>query len=150
MRAKTVNEDQHFERGKNPKTALGLGGIVLEKELGYRIEETEKEISLVAKAASEEYSEWLRKTFVGKTITAEMHHLPGVNTKTNQSVKSKGSGEFTFKVQDILPGDSITDMLKRGPKDSFTLPVENQTIIVADMENNVYQIKIRNKIYIEE
>ena len=143
---RNVNEAQNFERGKNPKTALGLGGVVLENKLGTRIDELEYEMAMVAKAAGEEYAEWLRKTFVGKTITAEMQNHPRMNPKTKKTSPSKGSGEFTIKVQDMLPGDSIEDMMN---KENFTGSVENQSVIVASTEGDIYSIKVRNKIYVE-
>ena len=147
MRAKSVNESQNFERGKNPKTALGLGGIVIEKELGTRIDELEYEMAMAAKATGEEYVEWLRKTFVGKTITAEMQHHSPMNPDTKKIQKSKGSGEFTIKVKDILPSDSIEEMMN---KENFTAPVENQSVIVASTEGDIYSIKVKTKIYVDE
>jgi len=147
MRAKTVNEDQHFERGKNPKTALGLGGVTLEKELGAKMDELEYEIAMSIKAVDDEWKEWLRKTFTGKTITARMSHHPSINKKTNQTNPGKGTKDFTIKVQDVLPSDDIGKMMD---SKLYTNPIENQSIIVADMENNIYSIKVSEKIYIEE
>lgn len=146
MRERTVNEDQHFERGRNPKTSMGIGGINLLDELSSRIDELEYEIGMSVRSADEEWKEWLSKTLVGKTITAKMTHHPAVNTKSGESIKSKGSWEFTIKVQDALPGD---DIAKIQDKSTYTAPAEDQNIIVADMDNNIYSIKITNKIHID-
>ena len=32
MRAKTINEAQNFERGKNPRATMDLGGIIYQEE----------------------------------------------------------------------------------------------------------------------
>lgn len=60
MRAKTVNEDQNFERGKDPKASLGIGGVEFTKQLGNLVKEWEIGVG---------------KSVLGKTITAIMYEL---------------------------------------------------------------------------
>lgn len=141
-----IKESVNFERGKNPKSALGVGGIVLSNELEEKVDELKYEIAMQVKGVSDEWAEWLRETFVGKTITAQMKHHPSVNMETKKSSPSKGSGEFTIKVQDIVPGDSIEDIFN---KETYVRPIEEQTVMVADTNNNIYSIKVKDKIYIE-
>ena len=141
-----IKESVNFERGKNPKSALGVGGVVLVNELEEKVEELEYQIAMEVKGVSDEWAEWLRDTFVGKTITAQMHHHPAMNMETKKNSPSKGSGEFTIEVQDIVPGDSIEDMFD---KEKYARPITEQTVMVVDTDNNIYSIKVKDKIYIE-
>jgi len=60
MRAKTINEEQNFERGLDPKQSMDIGGIDFSKQLGELVREWEKNVG---------------KSVLGKTITAIMYEL---------------------------------------------------------------------------
>jgi hypothetical protein len=141
-----IKEAYNFERGQNPKKSLDIGGITLENKLEERVEDLEYEIAMLTKGVSDEWTEWLRETFIGKTITAKMQHHPSMNMETKKSSPSKGSGEFTIKVKDIIPGTSIEEMLN---KENYAAPVKDQKIMVVDPDNNIYSIKVSDKIFIE-
>jgi hypothetical protein len=57
MRAKTINEVQHFERGQDPKAAMNIGGINFNQKFNDFVDEWKASIE---------------KALVGKTITATM------------------------------------------------------------------------------
>lgn len=57
MRAKTINEVQKFERGVPAKAALGVGGIVLGKELW------DRKLKYI-----QEWKDFIEKSFLHKTI----------------------------------------------------------------------------------
>lgn len=144
MRAKTVNEAQNFERGKNPKAALGIGGINLYDLYEERMSDLEREISMSKINADTEWEEYLRENFVGKKITAHMTRMVTFNIKTKQkSLDSETKyGEFTIVVQDIRPGESFSDAIGRNVEIS-------PQAIVADMDNKIYTMRLNQKIYIE-
>lgn len=56
MKAKKIYENIDFERGKDPKIAMGLGGIIFSKEY--------QEI----RKLMDQYDELIRKSLTGKTI----------------------------------------------------------------------------------
>jgi hypothetical protein len=61
MRALTINEDQHFERGLNPRASMNVGGINFGK--------------ILADGYKELWDKWWNNivdSLVGKTITAKM------------------------------------------------------------------------------
>jgi len=144
MRAKTVNEDQNFERGRTAKAALGIGGINLYDLYQERMEELEREISMSKINADTEWGEYLRENFVGKKITAHMTRMVTFNIKTKQkSIDSETKyGEFTIVVQDIKPGESFSDAIGRNVEIS-------PQAIVADMEGKIYTMRLHQKIYVE-
>lgn len=143
MRAKTINEDQNFERGRTAKAALGVGGINLHNLYRKKIEKLESEISLAKNSADTEWEDYLRETLVGKKITAKMTKMVTFNIKTK--VRSEGGqkyGEFTIEVQDIRPGEDLSEVIGRN------LEMTPQ-VIIADMNNSLYTMKLDQKIYIE-
>jgi len=87
FRAKFVNEVSGFERHRNPKQALGLGGIDLYQELQDIIERQKYE-----------WKEYLDKLLLGKTVTVNAIRM--INSDTGS--KEEGSGNFTFKVKKIF------------------------------------------------
>jgi len=143
MRAKTVNEDNNFERGRNPKAAIGIGGINLFDIYAEKMEELEREISMSKINSDTEWEEYLRNTFVGKKVTANMTRMVTFDLKSaNKSLDGQKSGEFTIEVQDIRPGESFSGAIGR-----------NVTIfpqaIIADTEGKIYTMRLNQKIYIE-
>ena len=87
MKAKFVNEALSFERHRNPKQALGLGGIDLYQELQDMIERQKLE-----------WNEYLNKLLLGKTITVNAIRMINSDIGT----KDEGSGNFTFNVKKIF------------------------------------------------
>lgn len=143
MRAKTINEDQNFERGKAAKAALGIGGINLYDLYQDRMRNLEEEISLAKINTNEEWEEYLSKTFVGKRITGIMTRMVTFNIKTKErSLDAQKHGEFTIEVQDIKPGENLSDAIGRNVEIS-------PQIIIADMDNKIYTMRLNQKIYIE-
>jgi len=142
MRARTVNEDQNFERGKNPKAALGVGGINLYDLYQNKMKDLEGEISLAKINTDAEWEEYLRKNFVGKRITAVMTRMVTFNIKTKErSLDAQKHGEFTIEIQDIKPGENLSDAIGRNVEIS-------PQAIVADMEGKIYTMRLNQKIYI--
>jgi hypothetical protein len=143
MRAKTVNEDNNFERGKNPKAAIGIGGINLSEIYQEKMDDLFNEIAMTKFHANEEWSEFLTKTFVGKKITAHMTRMVTFNLKTKErSLDGQKSGEFTIEVQDIKPSEDFSDFIGRN------VNIAPQ-VIVADTDNKMYTMRLGQKIFIE-
>jgi hypothetical protein len=143
MRAKTVNEDNNFERGRNPKAAIGIGGINLFEIYQEKMDDLNNEIAMTKFHANEEWSEFLTKTFVGKKITAHMTRMVTFNIKTKErSLDGQKSGEFTIEVQDIKPSEDFSDFIGRN------VNIAPQ-VIVADMDNKIYTMRLGQKIHIE-
>lgn len=77
MRAKTINEEQNFERGKDPRASMDIGGIKFTTQLYEFVKQWEENI---------------QKTLEGRTITAVMRELKsdGNEGRTkNQTVSVK-------------------------------------------------------------
>ncbi len=142
MRARTVNESQNFERGTNPKKAMGIGGLDLRKEYEERLDELKMSISGMEVQANEDWFNYIRKTLVGTQITAYMTQLMSINTKTGESSKKRHKGDISIEVQDVKPSPDFTEGLA---KHMMTMP----KLIVADMENNMYELVLNQKIHFE-
>ena len=147
MRARTVNEAQEFERGKNPKQALGVGGLDLFKDIERRLDELDYEIGTTKFGMSEEWAEDLQKMLVGKTITADMKKLPKFDTKTKKQVGKWGQGEFTIKVVDVKSGEDLSTWYDNYKRVGFS-----PQILLADDKGNMYSLQIREdqKIHFDE
>jgi len=144
MRARTINEIQNFERGKNPKSAMGVGGINLYDVYDERIEELEMNIQGARVSADNDWIDYLEKTFRGKKITAVMMKMATFNSdKKNMSWKDAKRGEFTIVVQDIRSDQALSDGAGR---EGYTVVPR---IILADMDNNMYSMDLKQKIYID-
>jgi hypothetical protein len=143
MRAKTVNEDQNFERGKNVKAAIGIGGVDVKDIYDEKKDDLLRQISMAKTNADEEWEEFLVKTFRGKKITALMTRMTTFNLTTKErSQEGQKTGEFTIEVQDIKPSGALSEALDR----NFEISPQ---VIVADMDNKIYSMKLNQKIYIE-
>jgi hypothetical protein len=134
MQAKKVFEVQNFERGKNPKASMDLGGIVLEKEKRKRHEEMREAQKDAEIIANQEWEMYLQEILVGKKITAKMTSLPTMNIKTHIMTGKRITKDFTITVEDINTQE-LSDLLIN--------------IIVADTEHNMYALPLDEKIYFE-
>jgi len=145
MRAKAVNEIQNFEKGQNPKKAMGIGGLDLSQDYQRRIDDYMQAIDGITLSHTDEWKEFLKDTLVGKTITAELKKMPSMNAKTGKTSGSHERGEFTIKVKDVMPtwgmGDDFSVHNSGSP-----LSTSPPTLIVADMDNNMYQMSMNQKI----
>mgnify|MGYP001588483225 FL=1 len=133
MRAKTIHENE-FVRGLNPKAAMKIGGLDLRSTIRQKRSELTDEIEKVENKANKKWQEYLKKLFIGKTITTKMRKLSTFNKDTMKQTSMGGSGEFTIKVKDVLM-DKISD----------------NSLIIADVNNNIYSIVVERdeKIYID-
>jgi len=134
MQAKKVFEVQNFERGKNPRATLDLGGIVLEKEKRKKHQEMKDAQKDAEVIANQQWEMYLQEILVGKKITAKMTSLPTMNVKTHVMTGKRETKDFTITVQDISTQE-LTDLLIN--------------IVLADTENNMYAISLDEKIYFE-
>ena len=91
MRAKTINEVQNFERGKNPRSSLGIGGVQFGVEK-YKMKEKLKK----------DWADFVKKTLMGKTITGTFNKLKG-------DIIERNWGEYTVKVK-VISNLDIDDM----------------------------------------
>jgi len=143
MRAKTVNEEVNFERGKSPKATMDIGGIDLAEKFKDRLNDLEMEIGGVKVTADEEWYEYVKETLVGKRITAEMVRMQTMDIKTGKMQGTQKRGDFTIEVQDIQLSDNLSDIVDS----TFSRSIPR--IIVADMENNMYQMSMNQKIHFD-
>lgn len=138
MQAKKVFEVQNFERGQSPKKALDLGGIDLSQEIQKRIEELKERKREVEIEENQNWDMFLQETLVGKKITAKMTSMPSWKVNKDggigQKVGTRETKEFTITVQDVN-SDDLSEML--------------MAVVVADMDNKMYQLYLKDKIYFE-
>ena len=126
MRAKTINEIQHFEKGLS-KGSLQIGGINFQNEF-------QKKFNNLL----EEYSKML-KNLEGKTITCEViiGHEPEKKTFKVSRVFEIGikvdSGEDYIRLSQYVEGERGVEM-------------EDGKIL----KHPVYQLNLASKIYIEQ
>lgn len=139
MRARKVNEVQNFERGQDPKKALGIGGLDLQSKFEEFIEDLEMNISMSKLTQDEAWEDFLQKNLVGKTITADLDPLMTIK-KSGKSIPKKPRGEYTIKIKDVKASNELSKSLERFSGE--------HNIIVADTENNMYSMK-KGKIYFE-
>ena len=146
MRARTVNEDVNFERGRNPKKSMDIGGLDLATDYQRRVDEYRQSVEGTTLSHTDEWKEFLRDTLVGKNITAEMKKLPTIS-KSGKTQTPFERGEFTIEVKDVLPtwgmGEDFSVHLNEGPFQQ-TPP----KLIVADMDNNMYELSMDQKIHL--
>ena len=134
MKARLVEDTQHFERGQNPKAAMGIGGIILEKEKQERLNKMREEQKEAEVIANQDWDMYLQETLIGKKITAKMSSLPTLNVKTNLMSGTRETRVFTIVVQDIST-DNLGDLLLN--------------IVIADTEHKMYNLSLNQKISIE-
>ena len=66
MRAKTINEILGFERGLNPKAAMGVGGVKLDDAF-----------NTIIKPAIDKWEIYLKRNLVGRTISGDFRVFNG-------------------------------------------------------------------------
>lgn len=143
MRARTVNEDVNFERGQNPKESMGIGGLDLAEEFDERLDGLKMQIGGIKVTEDEEWYEYLKKTLVGKNITAELTLMPTMHVKTKKMSGKRETGKFSIKVKDIDITDNLSDIVDSNFTRSYP------KIIVADSKNNIYEMKMNQKIHFD-
>ena len=155
MRARTVNEAQEFERGKNPRQALGVGGLDLSKDYEDRVEEYKMSISGTTLSHTDEWIEFLRDTLIDRTITAKMKMLrtfsiggdkPKPVNKPDADFSLK---EQTIQVQDVKPSWGAGDDFSIHIGDRMLTPSPPK-LIIASMDNDIYEMSLNQKIYFED
>jgi len=138
MQAKKVFEVQNFERGQSPKRALDLGGVDLSKQIEQRLEDLKERKREVEIEANQNWDMFLQETLVGKKITAKMTSMPSWKVNKDggigQKVGTRETKEFTITIQDVN-SDDLSEML--------------MAIVVADTDNKMYQLYLKDKIYFE-
>jgi hypothetical protein len=128
MRAKKIFE---FQKNNNPKASLGIGGINFYDHIKNETEDLEDEINMLKSSCLMNLGEYLRENLIGKTITAEVNELPKIDHLYAKTYK-RIVGKHTFKVQDI----------------NFNA-LNDTHVVIADVDNNMYTMKLNQKIYIE-
>lgn len=126
MKARLVEDKQHFERGRNVRSSLDIGGINLKPLYNTRADNLKGEVRDLIQNANADWHEFMRKTFIGKTVTSTFrkHAKISPNGKMVGSTEVK---EFTFKVDDVLvssseEADSIsTSIVFSDGKEIYTL-----------------------------
>lgn len=123
MRAKLV-ENINFERTRNPRAGLDIGGISLGKARYEKKKENESE-----------WLQWLKDLLDGKKVSGKFKHI---YTHTPDGVVFDGDDKWQDTTINIV---SVMDM--KDPWDAYHIPVE-------DTERRVWAIPINNKkIFIE-
>jgi hypothetical protein len=141
MRARSVNERQEFQRGREPKTSLDIGGINLSEEYDERLLELKMNLANQKKLADEEWREYLETVFVGKTITAHMTQIRSFPPSGKPSDAKMERGDLTISVSSVHFGQNFAEVVDN---EYDTIP----RIMVADTENKVYSVPLNQKIRI--
>ncbi|MDD5648959.1 MAG: hypothetical protein PHF86_00835 [Candidatus Nanoarchaeia archaeon] len=118
MRAKIINEIQHFERGLDPKESMDIGGINVSKIWNEIIEEPLKK-----------WNKFI-KSFEGKIISGKF-----INTNTLMEVNT------TIKVEEALPGGAGEIMFRGREKGSDNL------IEINTFKSSHSKIIIKNQFF---
>jgi hypothetical protein len=138
MQAKKVFEVQNFQRGQSPKKALDLGGMILGKESEKRLEDLKERKREAEIHANQDWDMFLQETLAGKKITAKMTSMPHFKVKPDggigEQVGKRETKEFTITVQDIQ-SDDLSELLL--------------SVVIADMDNKMYNLHLSDKIYFE-
>ena len=129
MRAKTLNEVQNFERGVPAKAALGVGGIVLGKELWNR------KLKYI-----DEWVNFIKKSLLHKTIYGTFAKYTW--DKTNSVPSFEGWAKYKVYVEEIKLSDGLE---KEGlpaeirvvgkDKATYNIPVDDKEIYVVEDES---------------
>lgn len=127
MRAKTLSEVQKFERGVPAKAALGVGGIVLGKELWDRKLEYIKE-----------WKEFITKKFLHKTIYGTF----GKWISREGIPEFDSWGKFKVYVEKVMVDDGteregLPTEVKVIGKDKawYNIPVDDKEIYIIEDES---------------
>jgi hypothetical protein len=143
MRAKSIFENQNFERSGNAKSSMKVGGIIPRIKFDEFVEEFHSQVSMAAVQSDEAWEDYLLDTFLGKTITGKMVKMPTINTSDGRMSGKRETGEFTITVKDIRTTDSLSTVAPPGNNER---PL---SILLADSENNMYEMRPSEKYYIK-
>jgi hypothetical protein len=124
MRAKTINEIQHFDRTMPTKAAIGVGGIVLGKELWDRKLEYIKE-----------WKNFIEKSLLHKTIYGTFARYTW--DKTKSTPEFGGWAEYKVHVEKVMVTDGSereglpTEVRVVGSDgDWYNIPVDDKKIFI--------------------
>jgi hypothetical protein len=113
MRAITINERiNHFERGLNPKAAMGVGGLTLDNAY-----------DTIIKAAIEKWDAYLQKNLVGKRISGKFLRFNGKNWEDTENI--------TFRVNRIVNWEVEGDINVKDDEDNTYAININQKIHIG-------------------
>jgi len=140
LKPEYLNETQNFERGQDPKAAMGIGGVELMDIFTEKRQLMEDDIEEIKKSYTDLWQDYVREILPGKEITATMSRLPKV-TKDGGTQGKYETKSFTITVQDAMPSNKLGDEVSRG----FSI---TPALIVADLEGNMYQLNLDQKIRI--
>lgn len=128
MRAKTLNEVQNFERGVPAKAALGVGGIVLGKELWNR------KLKYI-----KEWKDFIEKSFLHKTIYGTFAKYTW--DSTNSVPAFEGWAKYKVYVEEIKISDGqdregLPAEIRVIGKDKifYNIPVDDSEIYILENE----------------
>ena len=107
------------------------------------MDDLKMEIGGLTVTADENWYNYVRKMLIGKKITAELTTMPSMNIKTKKMSCQRTTGKFSIEVQDLKLTDNLSDMLNSPITRNYP------KIIVADMENKIYELKMNQKIHFE-
>jgi hypothetical protein len=129
MRAKTINEVQNFDRNMPTKAAIGVGGIVLGKELWDRKLEYIKE-----------WKNFIEKLFLHKTIYGTFAKYTW--NKGDSVPKFEGWAKYKVEVERVLVQDGteregLPTEIKIVGKDKawYNIPVDDKEIYILNNES---------------
>jgi hypothetical protein len=118
---------------------LDLGGVDLSKQVEQRLKDLKERKKEAEIEANQNWDMFLQETLVGKKITAKMTSMPSwkVNKEggIGEKIGNRETKEFTITVQDVNSGD-LSEM-------------QLMAVVVADTNNKMYQLYLKDKIYFE-
>ena len=129
MRAKTLNEVQKFERGIPPKAALGVGGIVLGKELW------DRKLKYI-----QEWMDFITNKFLHKTIYGTFAKYTWDHSNSIPSFE--GWAKYKIYVERIMIKDEteregLPTEIRVVGKDGawYNIPVDDKEIYIIEDES---------------
>lgn len=112
MRAFTINELMRFERGLNPKAAMGTGGVQLDDAF-----------NAIIKSAIEKWDAYLVKNLVGKRISGKFLKFNGSSWKETENI--------TFRINQIVNWEIEGDINVKDDEDNLYAININQKIHIG-------------------
>lgn len=121
MKAQFVFENVKFERTGNARRGLDIGGISLSR--------TRKDF---IDGAKKEWTDWIEKNLVGKTITAKMNQIQKM-VAGGYEFHGGDWAEYTVKVEDYQGEPNMDDqaiMLVGDDQWIYALPIGDDKIYI--------------------